>query len=322
MLQEHISRYKALDFFARQVVEGFITGRHRSPFHGFSAEFSDYRQYNTGESTRNIDWRLFARTDKLFVKQFQDETNLRCQLVIDRSPSMLFPVEHHGDINHPNKLTFSVYAAAVLIEILHRQRDAFGLTLLDPSATSLSPANYLAHTPCRSSATHQRYLLSLLDPLLQPFKPEPRTPNTERTPASIPLPDSLHLLAEQLHQRSLVVIFTDAFDQANTQEPLFDALRHLRHNRHEVILFHTFDRALELDLAYDARPTRFIDLETGRQVKLQPADIAEHYSRQMHHLQANLQQHALRYNIDYQPVDVALGFHQVLQPFLIHRSKM
>lgn len=322
MQQEHIARYKALDFFARQVVEGFITGRHRSPFHGFSAEFSDYRQYNTGESTRNIDWRLFARTDKLFVKQFQDETNLRCQLVIDRSPSMLFPVERHGDILHPNKLTFSVYAAAVLIEILHRQRDAFGLTLLDPASDRHPSAAHLAHTPCRSSATHQRYLFSLLNPLLQPVKPEPRTPNLEPSPSSIPLPDSLHLLAEQLHRRSLVVIFTDALDQTNNQETLFDALRHLRHNRHEIILFHTFDRALELDLAYDARPTRFIDLESGRQLKLLPTEIADRYSQQMHQLQANLQQHALRYNIDYQPVDVALGFHQVLQPFLLRRSKM
>jgi len=137
MDRSQISRYKSLDFFARQVVEGFITGRHKSPFHGFSVEFSDYRQYNSGESTKNIDWHLYGRTDRLYVKQFEEETNLRCQLVIDQSGSMLFPTECHGDIDHPNKLTFAVYAAAVLIELLHRQRDAFGLTLFGQGNSSL-----------------------------------------------------------------------------------------------------------------------------------------------------------------------------------------
>ena len=158
MQQEQIARYKSLDFFARQVVEGFITGRHRSPLHGFSVEFSDYRQYNAGESTRNIDWRLYGRTDRLYVKQFQEETNLRCQLVVDHSASMLFPLEGQGDIEHPNKLTFSVYAAAVLVELLHRQRDAFGLTLLSDGIDR--------QTPCRSNAAHRQHLLAELDTLL------------------------------------------------------------------------------------------------------------------------------------------------------------
>lgn len=312
MDQSHITPYKSLDFFARQVVEGFITGRHRSPFHGFSAEFSDYRQYNNGESTRNIDWRLFARTDKLFVKQFEEETNLRCQILIDTSASMLFPVERHADVDHPNKLTYAACAAAVLIHILHRQRDAFGLTFFSDTIEQ--------QTPCRSNSLHQRHLLALLQQLL-----DNATPNTRHSSQGTPdssLSTTLHLVAEQLHRRSLVVIFTDAFIDDQQREPLFDALRHLRHNKHEVILFHTFDRAHELDLDYDARPYQFIDLESGRRMRLQPTELASAYSRLMNSQQAELQQHALQYNIDYLPIDVALGFHQTLQPFLLKRSKM
>lgn len=308
MDQSQISRYHSLDFFARQLVEGFITGRHRSPFHGFSVEFSDYRQYNTGESTRYIDWHLYGRTDRLYVKQFEEETNLRCQLIIDQSSSMLFPIEGQGNLSHPNKLTFAVYAAAVLIELLHRQRDAFGLTLLSDGIDQ--------HTPCRSNAVHQRYLLAQLDELLKPVDTDHRPQRTTT------LADALHLTAEQLHRRSLVVLFTDAFVHAEEQEPLFDALRHLRHNKHEVILFHTFDRARELDLDYDSKPYRFIDLETGQSLRLRPSEVAETYSREMNRLQTDLQQRSLQYHIDYVPVDVAQGFHQVILPFLLKRSRV
>ena len=307
MQQEQIARYKSLDFFARQVVEGFITGRHRSPLHGFSVEFSDYRQYNAGESTRNIDWRLYGRTDRLYVKQFQEETNLRCQLVVDHSASMLFPLEGQGDIEHPNKLTFSVYAAAVLVELLHRQRDAFGLTLLSDGIDR--------QTPCRSNAAHQQHLLAELDTLLAQQRPAANTPTTTNIAAS------LHLIAEQLHRRSLVVLFTDAFVDDRQRDDLFDALQHLRHNKHEVIIFHTFDRARELQLDYGSRPLRFVDLESGRTLRLQPSEVAQQYGDLMLRQQADLQQRAMQYRIDYVPVDVAQGFHQVILPFLLKRSK-
>ena len=307
MQQEQIARYKSLDFFARQVVEGFITGRHRSPLHGFSVEFSDYRQYNAGESTRNIDWRLYGRTDRLYVKQFQEETNLRCQLVVDHSASMLFPLEGQGDIERPNKLTFSVYAAAVLVELLHRQRDAFGLTLLSDGIDR--------QTPCRSNAAHRQHLLAELDTLLAQQRPAANTPTTTNIAAS------LHLIAEQLHRRSLVVLFTDAFVDDRQRDDLFDALQHLRHNKHEVIIFHTFDRARELQLDYGSRPLRFVDLESGRTLRLQPSEVAQQYGDLMLRQQADLQQRAMQYRIDYVPVDVAQGFHQVILPFLLKRSK-
>lgn len=308
MDRSQISRYKSLDFFARQVVEGFITGRHKSPFHGFSVEFSDYRQYNTGESTRNIDWHLYGRTDKLFVKQFEEETNLRCQVMIDQSTSMYYPLEGQGDIEHPNKLTFAAYAAAVLFELLYRQRDAFGLTLFSQQIDQ--------QTPCRSNSTHQRYLLSLLDALIQPVAADGRPMRTTS------VAEALHLAAEQLHRRSLVVVFTDALVSPAEREPLFDALRHLRHNKHEVILFHTYDRAREVELGFDARPHRFIDLESGRELRLQPQEVAEAYRQRMEATFNELQQRAIQYRIDYVPVDIEQGFHPVMLPFLLKRSHL
>lgn len=208
--------------------------------------------------------------------------------------------------NYPNKLTFAVYAAAVLIELLHRQRDAFGLTLFSGQIDQ--------QTPCRSSSVHQQYLLGLLDGLLQPVNKE-----SHRTTS---LAETIHLTAEQLHKRSLIVLFTDAFVRPDEQEPLFDALRHLRHNKHEVIIFHTYDMAHEVNLDYDARPHLFIDLESGQQLRLQPEEVAADYRRQMTEMFSTLRQRAMQYRIDYVPVDIAEGFHQILLPFLLKRSKV
>ena len=308
MDRDPINRYSHLEFFARQAVEGFISGRHRSPLHGFSVEFSDYRQYNPGESTAHIDWRLYGRTDRLYVKQFEEETNLRCQILVDQSTSMLFPLEGQGDIKHPNKLTFSAYAAAVIVEMLHRQHDAVGLTLFSDRIDR--------QTPCRSSSVHRHHLNSLLDGLLAPVSADTRPLRGSS------IAETLHLAAEQLHRRSLVVVFTDAFDASPEPEPVLDALRHLRHNKHEVVLFHTFDRARELQLDYGSRPHRFIDLETGRTLHLTPSEVAADYRRQMERRQAELQHRAMQYRIDYVPVDIAQGFHQVMLPFLLKRNKL
>ena len=302
-----LEKYKSLDFFAHQVVEGFITGLHKSPFHGFSVEFAEHRLYNTGESTRNIDWKLYGRTDKLFVKRFEEETNLRCQLLVDYSSSMYFPVGNHGDFRHPNKLTFSVYAAALLIELLVRQRDAFGLTLFSDKID--------LQTVVRSSTMHQRYLYSLMEQLLKPVDIE----KTEKRSTAIA--DSIHLIAEKLHRRSLVVIFTDALVRPDEQEPLFDALRHLRHCKHEVLLFHTFDRDKEINLDFGNKPCHFIDMESDRRVKAFPAELTEQYSEEMMRMLQDIKRHAIQYKIDYVPVDINQGFDQIMQPYLLKRSK-
>lgn len=306
MLAE-LEKYKSLDFFAKQVVEGFITGLHKSPFHGFSVEFAEHRLYNAGESTRNIDWKLFARTDNLFVKRFEEETNLRCQILIDKSSSMYFPLERHGIFDQPNKLTFSVYGAALIIELLLRQRDAFGITLFSDSIE--------LQTEVRSSAVHQRYLESLLEQLIRPVKRE----DIQLRGSNIA--ETIHLLAEKMKRRSLVVIFTDAFVGDDKQEPLFDALRHLRHCKHEVLLFHTYDRDKELQLNYGNKPYWFIDMETGKRVKAFPNEIASKYKETMLRQTEQVKRHAMQYRIDYVPVDINQGFDQVMQPYFLKRSK-
>ena len=304
---EQVERYKGLELYARQVVEGFITGLHRSPFHGFSVEFAEHRQYNTGESTRNIDWRLYARTDRLYVKRYEEETNLRCQLLIDQSGSMLFPVEGMGDLAHPNKLTFAVYGAALLVELLGRQRDAFGLTLLSNGID--------LQTETRSNAAHKHHLYSILEGLLA------INHKSDSSARGTSLVEALHLTAERLHRRSMVVLFTDAFIRTDEWDALLDALRHLRHNRHEVLLFHTYEQAREIDFAFDSRPTEFIDLETHRRLRLNPNDIASAYSAEMQRRRDTLKQKTIQYAIDYVAVDVAKGFDQVMIPYLLKRSK-
>ena len=131
-------KFGSLELLAKQVVEGFITGLHQSPFHGFSVEFAEHRLYNSGESVKHLDWKLLARTDKLFIKRYEEETNLRCHILIDSSSSMMFPVDQPY-----NKFTFSVDAAAALIFLMRKQRDAFGLSIFSDALDFYSPANHL-----------------------------------------------------------------------------------------------------------------------------------------------------------------------------------
>ena len=304
---EEIEKYKSLDFFARQVVEGFITGLHKSPFHGFSVEFAEHRLYNAGESTRHIDWKLFGRTDKLFVKRYEEETNLRCAVALDCSSSMLYPLDRHACFpDRPNKLTFSVYAAALLIELLERQRDAFSLVTFTD--------NLDLQTDMRSSTTHQRHLYALLQQLLSAAPQQPTGKPTD-------VATCLHQLAEQLHRRSVVVVFTDAMSRDDDREALFDALRHLRHNKHEVLLFHVTEGDTERDFHFDNRPYEFVDMETGERVKLFPQEVAEAYRRRRAETDEDLRRHAMQSKIDYVEVDTTKGFEQVMLPFLLKRSR-
>ena len=303
-----VERYRNLELLARQVVEGYIVGLHKSPFHGFSVEFSEHRLYNSGESTKHIDWKLYGRTDKMFVKTFEEETNLRCLIAIDTSRSMWFPTERHTNIDNPNKITFAVYATAVLMELLHRQRDAFGLALLSDKID--------LQTPVQSRTVNQTFIYSQLEKLL-----EPRTPDVS-APETTLISEPLHLLAEKLHRRSLVVIFTDALVGNEEQARLFDAIRHLRHCKHEVILFHTLDKRLEVDLDYDSRPYQFVDMESGRKIKLSPKALADKYHDVVQSQMNDIKKKALAHGVDYVEVDVGKGFDQVLQPYLFKRSKL
>ncbi|PCH94402.1 MAG: DUF58 domain-containing protein [Bacteroidetes bacterium] len=296
--------FSKLELLAKQVVEGFITGLHKSPLHGFSVEFAEHRIYNNGESTKHIDWKLFARTEKLFVKRYEEETNLRCQIVIDCSSSMYYP-ENKGfeDIENLNKIAFSVYSAASLIQLLKRQRDAVGLSIFSDKVD--------VHTPAKSSTVHHKKLYTELENLLKPEE------SLKKTSAAA----SLHEIAENIHRRSLVIIFSDMMDDSDNEE-MFSALQHLRHNNHEIVLFHIVDKSKELDFEFENRPYRFVDSETGEEIKVHPNEIKESYLKSIGDYYNELKVRCGQYKIDFVDADINQGFRQVLLPYLLKRERM
>ncbi len=303
--QQRLSQFSPLEFHARQVVEGFITGIHKSPFHGFSVEFAEHRPYNKGESTRHIDWKLYARTEKLFVKRYEEETNLRCQLLLDHSSSMYFPERKREDEPF-SKIEFAVHAAAALMVMLRQQRDATGLSIFSDEVELLTEA--------KVNAAHNRFLFQKLEELLA----EKPGQNHRKTFAV----DALHRIAEKLQRRSLVIIFSDMMDNSDQQEELFSALQHLRHNQHEVLLFHIMDKERELDLEYENRPYTFVDLETDEKVKLNPNEIRETYQKEIKEFNRELKTRCGQYGIDFIECDISRGFETVLTEYLTKRSKL
>tara|TARA_R110002049_G_scaffold295808_2_gene483459 strand:- start:55 stop:978 length:924 start_codon:yes stop_codon:yes gene_type:complete len=297
-----LQRYTHLELLAKQVVEGFITGLHKSPFHGFSVEFAEHRLYNKGESTKHIDWKLFAKTDKLFVKRYEEETNLRCQIVIDTSSSMYFPTNVKKD--EFNKIKFSIYAAAALMELLKKQRDAFGLSTFNEKLDF--------HTANKSNTRHQQLIISEMERLLN-------TPSKNVKTATI---DALHQIAEMVHKRSLIIIFSDMIDDVDQEEQLFSALQHLKHNKHEVVLFHVVDQKKELEFDFGNRPYKFIDLESGEEVKLNSTEVKERYVEEVQKREKALKLKCIQYGIDFVEADISKGFNQILFPYLVKRNKM
>ncbi len=300
---EEIVQYEQFDnleFIASQIVEGFITGLHRSPYHGFSVEFAEHRVYNTGESTKHVDWKLYARTEKLFLKQYEEETNLRSYLVIDTSSSMLFPYQS----DQVNKLNFSIYSAAALIYLLRRQRDASGLCLFSDKIETL--------TDTKLNTTHTQMLYNRLRTLLLDGVPLNKPTRTAQV---------LHQLADTIGKRSLIVLFSDMFSNNNAEE-LFAALQHLRYNKHEIILFHVKDKKTEEQFEFSNRPHIFIDMESGREIKFSPNEIRETYKQKVAEFYHELKLRCGQYQIDFVEADINEGFKEVLLPYLIKRSRL
>jgi uncharacterized protein (DUF58 family) len=301
-----VGQFSSLELFARQVVEGFLTGMHKSPFHGFSVEFAEHRQYNRGESIRHIDWKLYGRTEKLFVKKYEEETNLRCQLVLDVSSSMYFPFDQkESEPGRRNKLDFSVHAAASLSHLFQKQRDAVGLTTISDRVET--------HLPARGSSKHRQHVYQQLDDLL----------SREKMNQKSNLTATLHELADTFPKRSMVILFTDMFDSyMDSSEEFFSALQHLRYNQHEVILFNVLYNDLEVELNYEDRPYTFIDPETGESLKLNPMSLREKYRKRQLEFEHEVDVKCGQYHVDYNAVDIAEGFYPVLLSFLSKRAKM
>ena len=289
-----------VELVAKQVVEGFITGIHKSPFHGFSVEFAEHKIYNKGESTKHIDWKLFARTDKLFTKRYEEETNLRCHIIVDNSSSMLYP---YNEKDKKNKLAFSVFASAALINLLHKQRDAVGLSLISDKIE--------LHTPTKSSRTHLKRLYFELSKQLE---------NDNKNKVS-DIAKNLHYIADNSHKRSLIIIFSDMFDSNNSDE-IFRALQHLKHKKHEVIIFHTIDKQNELDFDFNNRPYKFIDLETQEELKLNPNDVRQDYKQLVSNYFNDIKLKCSQYKIDLIEADINDSFYKVLIPYLLKRKRL
>lgn len=302
---QDLHQVEHLELIAKQVVEGFILGLHKSPFHGFSVEFAEHRIYNPGEATRHIDWKVFGRTDKLFTKKYEEETNLRCQIVIDASSSMYFPEpDKTASGLHFNKVIFSAVCASALIHLLKLQRDASGLTIFAD--------DLLVHTKAGSSNVHHKMLQTHLERFIGQAS---RNLKTEAGKC-------LHQIAESIHKRSLVVIFSDMMDEPDKAEDMFSALQHLRHNKHEVVVFHVTDKRHELDFEYDNRPYVFVDMETGEKVKVRSNEVKAHYAAQMQAYMKSLKLRCGQYGIDLIEADIMEDFRNVLLPYLIKRSKV
>ncbi len=302
-----LSNIENLDLLAKQVVEGFIIGMHKSPYHGFSIEFAEHKQYYPGQAIKNIDWKVFARTDKLFVKNFEEETNLRCQIVLDVSPSMYYPD------NSNNKMNFSVVAAASLAKLMKRQRDAVGLSLFHDKVKF--------HISAKSSTVHHKLITQKLSEVLN---------DSDTNKVGSNVIDSLHEIADRIPKRSLVVLFSDMFDNvldANDDEgkglnELMLSLQHLKHNKHEVIVFHVTDSKKELEFEFENKPYHFIDIESGEEVKLFADEAKAFYTKQVGEYKKQLMLKCGQYKIDFVEADINKGVEDILLHFLAKRSKV
>ena len=295
--------FQNLELLASQVVEGFISGIHKSPFHGFSAEFAEHKIYNTGESTKHIDWKLFARTDKLYTKRYEEETNLRCHMILDSSASMYYPRVTNLALGDLNKIGFGVLAVAALMNILKRQRDAVGLSIYADA--------YEFYAPEKGSERHHQMLLAKLSEISQQAQPAQKTETFTY----------LHFIAEKIKRRSLIFLFTDMFETGSDDEKLFDALRHLKYNKHEVVLFHLLDADKEAHFNFENTPKRFIDVETGEHIDLYAETIKEAYEKSVGDYFEALKMKCAQYRIKYVEVDVRADFSKIFNTYMTERQK-
>jgi uncharacterized protein (DUF58 family) len=294
-----VSRLKNMELRARLIVEGFITGLHKSPYHGFSVEFAEHRPYNPGDELRHVDWKVYGKTDRHYVKQYEEETNLRHYVVLDTSPSMRY--RHSSDVT---KLEYASYLAAALHYLMVKQRDATGLIAFDETV----------HTLMRPKSTHSflRQLLSALERIAAAEGGGRRT-----SAASV-----LDLVAERIARRSLVVILTDLFENIAAHDDLLRALRHLRHRGHEVLVFHVLESATERRFQFPDVPMLFRDMETGEEVALQPAQLRENYTEAVRLFSENFRRRCLEHNIDFVELDTADPYDTALLAYLNKRKKL
>lgn len=288
-----------MEMRARLIVEGFITGLHKSPYHGFSVEFAEHRPYNPGDELRHVDWKVFAKTDRHYVKQYEEETNLRHYVVLDTSPSM-----HYRHESGLTKLEYGSYLSAALHFLMAKQRDATGLIAFDETVhTLLRP---------KSTQQHVRQLLIALERLSK------QRAEGRRTSAAAVLNE----VAERIARRSLVVIITDLFENIAAHDDLLKAMRHLRHRGHEVLVFHILESATERQFRFPDVPMVFRDMETGEEISLQPAQLRDHYAEAVRVFSERFRRRCLEHNVDFIELDTAQPYDQALLAYLNKRRML
>ena len=295
-----LSNFRAYDnmaLIAKELVSGFITGLHKSPYHGFSVEFAEHRIYNPGESTRHIDWKVYAKTDRLYSKVYEAETNLRAYLLLDASSSMYYP-------KRSEKLEFSVYGAAALAYMLVRQRDAVGLFSFDEVIKDSLVA--------KSTLVHLDVLFEHLEALrLSP-----------KNPLGTNISRALHNIATRIPKRSLVILFSDLLQEDTKTEQLIKAFQHLRYEKHEVLVFCVSDVKTEEQLAFADRPHIFYHLEGKEKIKLNPAEIRQVYQKHMQKKRQLIFDKCGTMGVHVTPIDVDDDFDKLLTSALRRRTKM
>jgi uncharacterized protein (DUF58 family) len=285
-----VAQLDNIELKARLVVEGFITGLHRSPYHGFSVEFAEHRQYRPGDEIRHLDWKVLGRTDKYFIKQYEEETNLRAVIAIDKSASMKYASK--GNIS---KFEYATYLAAALSYLMVKQRDAVGMALYDTSVTTYLPPR-----------SRQSYIADMLK-ILAATKP------TEQTGTS----QALDLLAERINRRGLVIIISDFFDDIDS---VLNALRHFRHKKHDVIAFQILDpRERDFKLGSGAN---IKDMETGEEILTHPYHIQNAYTNAFNDFISKIRNECYNRLIDYHLIDTSTPFDKALRNYLTKRSSL
>jgi uncharacterized protein (DUF58 family) len=286
---ELVSRLSSMEIRARLVVEGFITGLHRSPYHGFSVEFAEHRQYMPGDPIRHIDWKAFGKTDRFYIKEFEEETNLKAHILLDASGSMAYRSDGI------TKLEYGRYLSAALTYLMLKQQDAVGLTIF--------ASGIRTYLPPRSARTHLHTVLKTLD----------RVDPAETTDVAV----TFHQMAERIRRRGLIIIISDLLDEPDR---ILLGLKHFRHNRHEVLVFHVLD-PFEKNFAY-RREAIFRDLETGEEIATQPWHIRGEYVRAMTALTDQYRRECRDSLIDYVPLDTSVPFDRALFAYLSKRGRL
>lgn len=295
---EILSQIKGLELKAKKIIEGFIAGLHKSPYHGFSVEFAEHRPYNRGDDFKHIDWKVYAKKERFYVKQYEEETNLRCFLVLDTSSSMYF--KHKSQWT---KLEYSAYLAAAMAYLMQGQRDAVGFASYADTLRTILPA--------KGTRRHLRRIFLEIEPYL--------TINKGDFTASAA---ALHELAERIHQRSLVVIFTDLFENIETYDELISALKHLRHRKHEILLFNITEHYTELNLNLEYERYLLEDLESGEQLEISPAQVAQDYRAKVTMYLQRFKQACNEFQIDFECVSTEQPFSEALIHYLKKRSRL